>query len=138
MKPRRGASRNFGFSRYLKIAAKFCSVRAMKLRNLLLLAACVAPRAFAADPTSIVIGSTLPLTGSESRTGGFYKEGYDLAFEEANAKGGLTVGGKKLKVELKLLDDTSTQATAASLADRLINSEKVSFLLGTYSSHLVE
>jgi branched-chain amino acid transport system substrate-binding protein len=110
----------------------------MKLRNLLLLAVFVAPRAFAADPTSIVIGSTLPLTGSESRTGGFYKEGYELAFEEANAKGGLTVGGKKLKVELKLLDDTSTQATAASLADRLINSEKVSFLLGTYSSHLVE
>jgi branched-chain amino acid transport system substrate-binding protein len=123
----------------------------MKLRHLLFIA-CVcacnksgapegksAPAADAAPTaTSIVIGATLPLTGTESKTGGFYKEGYDLAFEEANAAGGLSVGGKKLPLELKLLDDTSTQATAASLADRLVNSDKVPFLLGTYSSHLVE
>jgi branched-chain amino acid transport system substrate-binding protein len=37
-----------------------------------------------------------------------------------------------------LQDDTSTQATAVSLADRLVNSDKVDFLLGTYASHLVE
>lgn len=87
---------------------------------------------------AISIGATLPLTGSESRIGGFYKEGYDLAFEEQNKQGGLNVGGRKMQVKLTLLDDTSTQATAASLADRLINSDKVQFLLGTYSSHLVE
>src|SRR5881409_2085408 len=86
----------------------------------------------------LVIGATLPLTGQESRTGGFYKEGYELAFEEANKKGGITVGGKKMAVELVLLDDTSNQATSSSLADRLINSDKVSFLLGTYSTSLVE
>jgi branched-chain amino acid transport system substrate-binding protein len=88
--------------------------------------------------SEIKIGATLPLTGAESRIGGFYKEGYDLAFEEWNKKGGLNVGGKKMKLNLMLLDDTSTQATAASLADRLINSEKVSFLLGTYATNLVE
>jgi branched-chain amino acid transport system substrate-binding protein len=88
--------------------------------------------------TEIKIGATLPLTGAESRIGGFYKEGYDLAFEEWNKKGGLDVGGKKMKLTLQLLDDTSTQATAASLADRLINSEKVNFLLGTYATNLVE
>jgi branched-chain amino acid transport system substrate-binding protein len=87
---------------------------------------------------AISIGATLPLTGSESRIGGFYKEGYDLAFEEQNKQGGVNVGGKKMQVKLTLLDDTSTQATAASLADRLINSDKVQFLLGTYASHLVE
>src|SRR5256886_16818996 len=43
-----------------------------------------------------------------------------------------------MPVKLMLLDDTSTQATAASLADRLINSDKAQFLLGTYASHLVE
>jgi len=88
--------------------------------------------------TEIKIGATLPLTGAESRIGGFYKEGYDLAFEEWNKKGGLDVGGKKMKLSLQLLDDTSAQATAASLADRLINSEKVNFLLGTYGTNLVE
>ncbi len=87
---------------------------------------------------AIRIGATLPLTGAESRIGGFYKEGYDLAFEEATKAGGIDVGGKKLQVQLLLLDDTSTQATAASLADRLINSDKVNFLLGTYATNLVE
>ena len=104
-----------------------------------LLLAALPSRAPAAEPrTRILVGATLPLTGAEARVGGYFKEGYELAFEEVNKKGGLDVGGKKLPVELKLLDDTSTQATAVSLADRLVNSDNVDFLLGTYSSHLVE
>jgi branched-chain amino acid transport system substrate-binding protein len=89
-------------------------------------------------PEKISIGATLPLTGAEARIGGFYKEGYDLAFEEANKAGGLSVGGKRIPVALQLLDDTTTQATAVSLADRLINVDKVQFLLGTYSTPLVQ
>jgi branched-chain amino acid transport system substrate-binding protein len=92
----------------------------------------------AASKTEIRIGATLPLTGSEARIGGFYKEGYELAVEQANKDGGVQVGDKRLPVRLTILDDTSTQATAVSLADRLVNSDKVDFLLGTYSSHLVE
>jgi branched-chain amino acid transport system substrate-binding protein len=91
-----------------------------------------------ASGSEILIGATLPLTGAESRIGGFYKEGYELAFEEASQSGGISVGGKKMPVRLTLLDDTSSQATAASLADRLINSDKVQFLLGTYATNLVE
>src|SRR5437879_1755396 len=72
---------------------------------------------------AIVIGATLPLTGAEARIGGFYKEGYQFAFDEANAAGGLQVGGKRVPVKLVLLDDTSTQATAASLAERLIHQD---------------
>ena len=87
---------------------------------------------------SIKIGATLPLTGAEARTGGFYKEGYEFAFEQQNKKGGVKVGDKTMKVELELLDDTSTQSTAVNLADRLINSDKVNFLLGTYATNLVE
>lgn len=79
----------------------------------------------------------MPLTGAEARTGGFFKEGYDPAFDEVNQGGGLEVGGKKLHVTLKLYDDTSTQDTAASLADKLIKSDHVDFLLGTYSTALV-
>src|SRR2546426_5190721 len=94
--------------------------------------------AAAAPATGVLIGATLPLTGSESRIGGFFKEGYELAFEQATQNGGISVGGQKMPVRLTLLDDTSTQATAASLADRLINSDKVHFLLGTYATNLVE
>ena len=90
------------------------------------------------SPAKISLGATLPLTGSEARIGGFFKQGYDLAIEQVNKGGGLEVGGKRIPVTLTLLDDTSTQATAVSLADRLVNVDKVDFLLGTYSSHLVE
>ncbi|HEX9288788.1 MAG TPA: amino acid ABC transporter substrate-binding protein [Anaeromyxobacteraceae bacterium] len=89
-------------------------------------------------PTKLLIGATLPLTGAEARIGGFFKEGYDLAVEQVNQRGGVQVGQAKLPVTLTLLDDTSTQATAVSLADRLINNDKVAFLLGTYASHLVQ
>ena len=112
------------------------------IRNLLTVAALslgaaiLLPRGAAAQ--AIKIGATLPLTGAEARIGGFYKEGYDYAFEQQNKKGGVKVGDKTMKVELVLLDDTSTQATAQSLADRLINSDKVNFLLGTYATNLVE
>ncbi len=101
-------------------------------------AALLPPRGAGAERTRILVGATLPLTGAESRVGGYFKEGYELAFEEANKRGGLAVGGRKLPLELKLLDDTSTQATAVSLPDRLVNSDQVDFLLGTYSSHLIE
>jgi branched-chain amino acid transport system substrate-binding protein len=111
--------------------------RQLLLAALLLVA--LPGRTPAAEPrTRILIGATLPLTGSEARIGGYFKEGYELAFDEVSKKGGLEVGGQKLPVELKLLDDTTNQATAVSLADRLVNSDKVDFLLGTYATHLVE
>jgi branched-chain amino acid transport system substrate-binding protein len=92
----------------------------------------------AAVPDKIVIGSTLPLTGAESKAGGRMKQGYELAVELENKDGGVDVGGKKVRVELKLLDDTSDQAKAVNLAQRLITQDKVNFFLGTYSTALVE
>ena len=102
------------------------------------LSACKKSGSSTQDPTTVVIGATLPLTGAESRIGGFYKEGYDLAFEQVAKAGGLFIGGKRLPAKLVLLDDTTSQATAASLADRLLHQDGAQFLLGTYSSHLVE
>jgi branched-chain amino acid transport system substrate-binding protein len=89
-------------------------------------------------PDEIVIGATLPLTGEESRAGGLYKEGYEFAFKQVNDDGGLQVGDQKVPVTLKLLDDTTDQATAVNLAERLVNRDGVDFLLGTYSTSLVE
>jgi branched-chain amino acid transport system substrate-binding protein len=91
-----------------------------------------------AVPDKIVIGSTLPLTGAESKSGGRMKRGYELAIDLENRDGGVDIGGKKVKVELRLLDDTTDQATAVNLAQRLITQDKVDFFLGTYSTALVE
>src|SRR6266542_2496156 len=101
---------------------------------LALIALATCSRGGGGAPTKLLIGATLPLTGAEARIGGFFKEGYDLAVEQVNQRGGVQVGQAKLPVTLTLLDDTSTQATAVSLADRLINNDKVAFLLGTYAS----
>src|SRR5262245_39291614 len=66
---------------------------------------CRAKDGAAGERAEISIGGTLPLTGAESKVGGFFKEGYELAFEELERAGGLEVGGKKLPVKLRLLDD---------------------------------
>ncbi|HEY4728761.1 MAG TPA: ABC transporter substrate-binding protein, partial [Actinomycetes bacterium] len=89
-------------------------------------------------PDTITIGATLPLTGTESKAGGRQKQGYELAVDLANQAGGIDVAGKKVKVQLKLLDDTTDQAKAVNLAQRLITQDKVNFMLGTYSTPLVE
>jgi branched-chain amino acid transport system substrate-binding protein len=91
-----------------------------------------------AVPDTIEIGSTLPLTGAESKAGGRIKQGYELAIELENADGGVDLGGKKVPVKLKLLDDTTDQAKAVNLAQRLITQDKVNFFLGTYSTAVVE
>src|SRR2546430_14310557 len=69
----------------------------------------------AAAADRITIAATLPLTGTESRSGLQYREGYDLAFALANAKGGLRVGGKQYLVDLRAVDDASDPAKAGSL-----------------------
>ncbi|MGH3666235.1 MAG: amino acid ABC transporter substrate-binding protein [Egibacteraceae bacterium] len=89
-------------------------------------------------PEEIVVGSTLPLTGAESRAGGLFKEGYELAVAEVNDAGGVQVGDQQVPVRLELLDDTSTQGNTVNLAERLITQDGVDFLLGTYSTALVE
>jgi branched-chain amino acid transport system substrate-binding protein len=51
-----------------------------------------------------------------------------------NAKGGLKVGDKSLKIQLKYYDDESNANTSATIAQKLISEDKVDFLLGPYAS----
>jgi branched-chain amino acid transport system substrate-binding protein len=88
-------------------------------------------------PQSVLIAATLPLTGSEARVGGFFKEGYEFAFEVANKAGGLQLADRKVPVRLRLLDDTSTPATSVNLTNKLV-SDGSHALLGTYSTTLVQ
>jgi branched-chain amino acid transport system substrate-binding protein len=84
------------------------------------------------------IGAVLPVTGKESKIGGAYKQATELAVKEVNDAGGLTVGGKKLKIELTLLDDTSDAAKSAQLVEQLITQTKVHAVIGGYGSQLVQ
>src|SRR3989454_704905 len=61
---------------------------------------------FAAAQT-IKLGAVVPLTGRYGAGGAQVRSGYEIAVEQINAAGGGTVAGKKMPLELILLDDES-------------------------------
>jgi branched-chain amino acid transport system substrate-binding protein len=88
----------------------------------------LAPMARAADP--IKIGAILPLTGSGASIGVWMKGGTEMAAEEINAAGG--VAGHKLEVIFE--DHAADASKAVGAMRRLVDVEKVPFVLTSYSS----
>jgi branched-chain amino acid transport system substrate-binding protein len=86
---------------------------------------------------TIKIGASLPLSGPLAGFGSFVKWGYQHAVDEANAAGGITVDGKKKKVQLVLLDDKTDPNTVANNTTRLITRDKVDAMLGSCTPALV-
>jgi branched-chain amino acid transport system substrate-binding protein len=87
---------------------------------------------------TIVLGAAVSLTGKYSTNGKNTKDGYDLAIKMINDKGGVKVGDKNYKLEVKYYDDESTPARGAELAERLIKQDGIKFMLGPYSSGLTK
>jgi branched-chain amino acid transport system substrate-binding protein len=83
---------------------------------------------------TIVFGAAVSLTGRESKEGRLTQEGYDFWKDYVNSHGGLTVGGKKYQVAIKYYDDEDNPQTSARLVEKLINDDKVNFILGPYGS----
>ncbi|HYB74983.1 MAG TPA: amino acid ABC transporter substrate-binding protein [Candidatus Sulfotelmatobacter sp.] len=86
----------------------------------------------------IKLGAVLPLSGKFSASGKYFQQGYELAAEEANQAGGLDVGGKKMTIELTILDDGSDPTKSRSLVEQLVTKDKVNALLGGYDTVLVQ
>ena len=80
----------------------------------------------------IVIGISLPLTGDFSQPGSEAKRGYEVWASQLNKKGGLL--GRQ--IQLKIVDDASSQDTVVSDYTKLITQDKVDLVLGTFSSLL--
>jgi branched-chain amino acid transport system substrate-binding protein len=85
----------------------------------------------------IVIGASLPLSGPLAGFGSFQKWGYEHAVKEANDLGGITVGGTKRKVTLKIVDDKTDPNIVSANTESLISSDKVDGLLGSCTPALV-
>ena len=83
---------------------------------------------------TIQLGSAISITGKYSQEGKNAKDGYDFALKKLNDAGGVDVGGKKYKLEVKYYDDESTPARTAQLLERLINQDGIKFVLGPYGS----
>ena len=76
------------------------------------------------------IGVITSLTGSLAAFGEAHKNGYAIALDEINAKGGVL--GKK--VELDFYDDQSKPDQAVQGVSKLVDQDQVPMLLGSYSS----
>lgn len=89
----------------------------------------------AADAKPIVLGAAVQLTGALANTGRYYRDAYNLAVDQINAKGGVKVGGTQYKLALKLLDSQSDVNLGVRQYVQLLTQEKVNFLLGPFSSN---
>ncbi len=98
----------------------------------------VAPTAMlapaAADDATIVFGAALAATGRDAREGALTKDGYEFWKDYVNAHGGMKVGGKTYKVDIKYADDETNPQTAARLVEKFIDQDHVNFILGPYGS----
>jgi branched-chain amino acid transport system substrate-binding protein len=86
---------------------------------------------------TVKIGASIPLSGPLAGFGSFQKWGYQRAVDAVNAQGGITVDGKKKKVELTILDDKTDPNTTSANVTRLITQGKVDGLLGSCTPALV-
>src|SRR5499433_1014499 len=84
----------------------------------------------AAGQNTIKIGVITSLTGSQAAFGEAHRNGYTIALDEINAKGGVL--GKK--VELDFYDDQSKPDQAVQGVSKLVDQDSVPMLLGSYSS----
>ena len=85
-----------------------------------------------AQAEKVSFGASLPLTGGLATNGQKHKEGYDLCVELINKSGGL-LGEPATLVSS---DNQSVNETGQAQIERLINPDKVSVLLGTFSSRI--
>src|SRR5215475_808649 len=76
------------------------------------------------------IGVITSLTGSMAAFGEAHKNGYAIALDEINAKGGVL--GKK--IELDFYDDQSKPDQAVQGVSKLVDQDGVPIILGSYSS----
>jgi len=83
---------------------------------------------------TIVLGSAISITGKYSQEGKNASDGYNFAVKKINDAGGVTVAGKKYKLEIKYYDDESTPARTAQLLERLISQDGIKYVLGPYGS----
>src|SRR5262245_58902588 len=89
----------------------------------------------AAAAETIKVGAVVPLTGRYGAGGAQVRTGYELAVEAINASGGVSVGGRKLSLELRVLDDESDATKTVARLETLA-SENVVAYLGGFGSDL--
>ncbi len=86
------------------------------------------------DADTILFGEVGSLTGAQATFGISTKNGIQMAVDEVNAAGGITVDGKAKKLAVRVYDDQGKPEEAANAVSRLINQDKVTVILGEVAS----
>jgi branched-chain amino acid transport system substrate-binding protein len=84
----------------------------------------------AVSAQTIKVGAVVPITGRYGAGGAQVRAGYEIAVEQLNAAGGVTVGGKKMPIEFVLLDDESDATKTVSRLETLAAQGVVAYLGG--------
>jgi branched-chain amino acid transport system substrate-binding protein len=82
---------------------------------------------------TIKVGAVVPLTGRYAALGAQVRAGYEIAVQQVNAAGGVTVGGKKMQIELTMLDDESDPTKTVARLETLATQGVVAYLGGAGS-----
>jgi branched-chain amino acid transport system substrate-binding protein len=82
---------------------------------------------------TVKVGAVVPLTGRYAALGAQVRAGYEIAVEQINAAGGVTVGGKKMPIELVILDDESDPTKTVARLETLATQGVVAYLGGAGS-----
>lgn len=85
------------------------------------------------DANVVKFGVFEPLTGANAAGGAEELDGVRLAQELYPT---VTVGGKEYKIELAIADNKSDKVEAANAGQRLVDSDKVQVVLGSWGSGL--
>src|SRR6201982_196860 len=104
-------------------------------RRTLLLLALIGLLPAPALPQAIKVGAVVPLAGRYGPGGAQVRAGYEIAVEQINAAGGVTVAGKKMPIELVLLDDESDATKTVARLETLASQGVVAYL-GGFASRL--
>lgn len=90
------------------------------------------------DCEELVLGSAISLTGKYATNGVHAMNGYEFAIQKIKEAGGINIAGKCYNFRVIYYDDESKGDRGATLAERLINQDKVQYMLGPYSSGLTK
>jgi branched-chain amino acid transport system substrate-binding protein len=93
---------------------------------------------YTADCEEITLGSAISLTGKYAANGVHAKNGYEFAIQKIKDAGGVQFGGNCYNFNVIYYDDESKGDRGATLAERLINQDKIQYMLGPYSSGLTK
>jgi branched-chain amino acid transport system substrate-binding protein len=74
------------------------------------------------------------LSGAGAEWGRGVLHGAELAADEANARGGIDIGGEKYKIKIIAYDDKYTGAGGAAAAHKAVFEDKVQIIIGSISS----